>query len=210
MIRYGSLAVWPQEPTRPADRKSRWTFRNGYDDTRSVLRDEVTKLGGREVLIEGFWLPGDIRQDGQPRRNARPPVSPGVVVSFDSLHGGMRYLTDVYELWEHNVRAVALGLGALRAVDWYGITHRAEQYRGFSALGTGKNGAVNGTPMAFTSKASAEQKLANIVGDGAHALTPAELYRQALRAEGVHPDRGGNREMLEAVMAAGRALGVAT
>lgn len=208
IVRYGPLAKWPQEPTPSAKRQSRWSFRNDYSDTLDILRGELSKLGSDEVLIEGFWLPGDIRQDGQPRKNARPPVSPGVVVSFDSIHGGMRYLTDVYELWEHNVRAVALGLGALRAVNRYGISHRAEQYRGFAALG-----AANGTPMAFTSATSAEAKLVNLVqqmaGDDSdvHTLDARSLYRRALKV--AHPDQGGSRELLDAVRDAGQALGLA-
>lgn len=209
MIQYGPLAVWPHEPTPADDRKSRWSFRCDYNDTKALLKTEAAKLGATSILIEGFWRPGDIRLDGQRRADAREPMQPGVVVSFDSQHGGMRYATDSYQDWRHNVRAVALGLEALRAVDRYGITHSAEQYRGFGAIGTGNNGAVNGQAMAFSSKASAEEKLANIVGEGAHALTPEQLYKRAMRAEGVHPDRGGSREMVELVLAAGKTLGVA-
>ncbi len=209
-IRYGSLAIWPGEPTH--DRQ--WgRFRCDYTDTKRLLAGEVEKLGGTEVLIEGFWRPGDIRQDSQRRADAREPSSPGVVVSFHSHHGGLRYFTDTYADWRHNVRAVALGLEALRAVDRYGITHAAEQYRGFAAIGSGNSGAVNGTPMVFTSRASAEAKLVNLVTQMApdapdvHTLDKRTLYRRALIL--AHPDQGGTRELLEAVQAAGAAMGVA-
>jgi hypothetical protein len=39
--------------------------------------------------------------------------------------------------WQHNVRAIALGLEALRKVDRYGITRRGEQYAGWKALPAG-------------------------------------------------------------------------
>lgn len=43
------------------------------------------------------------------------------------------YATDCCEFWQHNVRSIALGLQALRAVDRYGISRRGEQYAGFKA-----------------------------------------------------------------------------
>lgn len=43
------------------------------------------------------------------------------------------YGTDCCVFWEHNVRSIALGLQALRAVDRYGISRRGEQYAGFRA-----------------------------------------------------------------------------
>lgn len=41
------------------------------------------------------------------------------------------YATDACQDWRHNVRSIALGLEALRAVDRYGISRRGEQYAGF-------------------------------------------------------------------------------
>jgi hypothetical protein len=43
------------------------------------------------------------------------------------------YATDACVYWQHNVRSIALGLEALRAVDRYGITRKGEQYAGFRA-----------------------------------------------------------------------------
>lgn len=48
------------------------------------------------------------------------------------------YATDTCVYWQHNVRSIALGLEALRAVDRYGISKRGQQYAGFrAALGSG-------------------------------------------------------------------------
>jgi hypothetical protein len=43
------------------------------------------------------------------------------------------YATDACEDWRHNIRSIALGLEALRAVDRYGISRRGQQYAGFRA-----------------------------------------------------------------------------
>lgn len=43
------------------------------------------------------------------------------------------YATDACQFWQHNVRSIALGLEALRAVDRFGISRRGEQYAGFRA-----------------------------------------------------------------------------
>lgn len=50
------------------------------------------------------------------------------------------YATDCCCYWQHNVRSIALGLGALRAVDRYGISRRGEQYSGFRAALTSGSG----------------------------------------------------------------------
>ena len=67
--------------------------------------------------------------------------TPRVVVSFDSCHGPLRYQCDRFtttragtKAWHANVRAIALGLEALRKVDRYGIAGSGEQYRGWTAL----------------------------------------------------------------------------
>jgi len=76
---------------------------------------------------------------------------PGVVITFDGPSGPLCFATDRFEssskwmsgkttyfpAWQNNVRAMALGLEALRKVDRYGITRGNEQYTGFRALGSG-------------------------------------------------------------------------
>ena len=46
----------------------------------------------------------------------------------------MRFPCDTFTDWQANVRGIALALEALRAVDRYGVTQQAEQYRGWTAL----------------------------------------------------------------------------
>jgi hypothetical protein len=93
--------------------------------------------------MEIDMAPANIRQDGLPRadRNAR---TPGIVLSFaaGSVPGRpqLRYEVTEFSDWRDNVRAVALGLQALRAVDRYGVTKRGEQYQGWKQLAAGDVG----------------------------------------------------------------------
>lgn len=196
-LRFHPLTEWPAKPTAAAQRKSRASFRAGWNDTLVLLEDELDKLRATDVVVSAALAPSDIRIDGWPRANAAAPRHPGVILSFASTHGPLRYLTDRYEFWQHNLRAIALGLGALRAVDRYGITERGEQYVGWKAI-----------PQTTTSRADAKAVLFRIAGETSpSALDEKAIYRKALIA--AHPDHGGSRELLEAVQDAGRKLGVA-
>jgi hypothetical protein len=143
------LPEWPHEPTkprRPAHFRSPSRSENGhyepgkripYDQTLAELIYEVEQLGGKEILIGVGLSEYDVRADGSPRANARPMAHPGVEISFDSRHGRLTYATDVFTDWRDNVRAVAKGLEALRAVERWGVAKRGQQYAGFALLTAG-------------------------------------------------------------------------
>ena len=65
------------------------------------------------------------------------PKGPAVIIAFESKHGPLKYATDVFDHWHANLRAIALGLEALRKVERYGITQRGEQYTGFRTWNSG-------------------------------------------------------------------------
>jgi hypothetical protein len=162
------LPLWPYPATPEERRRSRWTFRADWRDTMALLSDEIRRLDGSSVVIGAGFHDGDIRLDGMPRANARPLVHPGVEVSFDTKFGRLVYATDVCEDWHHNVRSIALGLEALRAVDRYGITRHHEQYTGWLQLPSGGPDPDRG------------RLLVERAGD----------VRKALMAH--HPDHGGD------------------
>lgn len=126
----------------------------------------------------------DIRVDGQLRASARP-ASPGIILAFESRHGPLKYASDTFDDWQANVRAIALGLEALRRVDRYGITRRGEQYTGWRQLTSGP--------------------AATITPDEARAIFDEYPggWREALKA--THPDHGGDPERFRRVQEA-RAL----
>src|SRR5258708_11366739 len=127
----------------PSTRNRQWPrFKAGYQDTLDLLESEISKLGGRHIVLQVDLAERDIRIDGLPRSNARYGAHPGVVVSFESRFGPLRYATDEFAEWKANLRAIALSLKALRDVDRYGVSKRGEQYTGWRALPAGA-----GTPF---------------------------------------------------------------
>lgn len=195
--RFRPLVSWTG-PSTPADlRRPRSTFRAGWEDTLDILIDELEHLMASDVVIQADFREADLRLDGMPRGNARLPQHPGVRVAFDSRHGPLTYATDTHVFWQHNVRAIALGLRALRAVDRYGVTRRGEQYKGWRQLEAGPAGAPatvqeaaefiivqSGRPMGDVAL-GARQVLA--APDAKQLL--AKYYREALKR--LHPDHGG-------------------
>lgn len=136
--------MWPHPSTPPDRRRGRHTFRAGYPDTIAALEYEVLVLHGKDIVIGAGFRPEDLRQDGLPRVGARQPAHPGIELSFTTeQHGRLTYATDVCELWQHNLRSIALGLEALRAVDRYGITPSGQQYAGFRQLTTATGPTVS-------------------------------------------------------------------
>lgn len=132
-FRFHPLTDWPAKATPAVQRRGWLTFSAGFNDTLKLLENELDKVGARDVVVQVAMRAEDIRTDGWPRASAQAS-HPGVILSFGSKHGPHSHLTDTHELWQHNLRAVALGLQALRAVDRYGITTRGEQYTGWKAI----------------------------------------------------------------------------
>jgi hypothetical protein len=151
------IESWPGERTPGYQRKSTGRFRASYQSTLDLLETELAHLGASRIVIETGHRPQDIRLDGWPRANAADPGFPGVVVSFESKHGPLRYFTDVFDRdwsgdppgWQANLRAIALGLEALRKVERYGIGKRGEQYTGWSALPPGTIAAGAATMLSL-------------------------------------------------------------
>lgn len=178
------LPAWPypEQAARPA------TYKATYSRTLQDLEYEIERLDGRELIIGLVADENQIRIDGQMRSDAKVR-HPGVEVSFE-VAGGRRltFHTDVHKgygtSWQDNLRAVALGLEALRAVSRYGITTGiGEQYAGFQAIGPGGPDAERG------------RKLVERHGSVADAL------------KATHPDHGGDPAQFADVQAFRTAVG---
>ena len=143
-VTFRPLPVWPHKPTVS---RQYARFETSYPRTLQLLEREVRYLGGRDVVMGVGLDEYDIRQDGQPRANARTRVHPGVELSFDSTdHGRLTYATDQYTDWQDNVRAIALSLEALRAVERWGVS-KGRQYAGFALLTAGVPLEVRGNEL---------------------------------------------------------------
>lgn len=199
-VTFRPLPVWPHPPTKfPA-----WSpFRASYSNTLEILERELNMLDGRNVVIGIGLRERDIRVDGLPRADARATTHHGVELSFDSTYGRLVYATDAFETgmgevgWQANLRAIALGLEALRKVDRYGISRRGEQYAGYRAL----PGLAMGGMTEQTARTIIREWAGKTEGDD------RSLYRAALKR--AHPDVGGTAEIFAAVREAGRILSVA-
>lgn len=181
-VTFRPLAVWPYPETER--RRSRWTFKAGWSSTLDLLDRELRYLDASNIVLGAMFREQDLRLDGMPRADARMPSHPGIELSFDSPHGRLVYATDSCDWWEHNVRSIALGLEALRAVDRFGITRKGEQYAGWKQLPAGSPGPS--------------------IERGRELIAEYGGVREAIKA--THPDHGGDREDFEAVQAAREAV----
>lgn len=208
-VRFRSIPTWPYESTPAYNRKSRYTFKASLSATLDLLDRELHYLGAKDITIECGLSPSDIRLDGWPRSNARTPMHPGVALHFDTRsYGHLRYATDVFETWESNLRAIALGLEALRKVDRYGITKGGEQYRGFGELPPGQI-AMGPASMSLEEAESfliawAEKGGVYLDSDDLYGGHLDSAYRAA--AKFLHPDHGGDAEDFHRLQEAKRLL----
>jgi hypothetical protein len=180
------LGLWTGPTTW--ERRSSSAFRAPWTSTLDLLLRETEMLGAGVVVALVDVTDAELRRDGMLRANARVDF-PGVRVAFDSRHGPLTYATDAYDTWRANVRAIALALEALRAVDRYGVSKSGEQYRGWSAIAGGDSGTMS---------AAAAARLLAEEGGGTPAQVRtdpdarAQAYRRAVRKH--HPDLGGDAD----------------
>lgn len=207
-IQFRPLASWTG---KKAEYRSS-PFQSGHQDTVARLKYELGRLDARNPVIQIMASERDIRRDGLLRADAF--VShPGVILSFEKQQGGrwvpVQFPCATFVRWTDNLRAIALGLEALRKIDRYGITSNGEQYRGWAQL----PGAII-TPVKMTVDeaavfvAATAAPLVEQITDpdtrlqaktaGARAiLTSNELFQALYRlaAKQLHPDANGGQQM---------------
>ena len=200
------LPVWDLPETPERLRRSRSTFKAPWQTTVDLLGRELVNLGAKGGVICADFREQDLRLDGLPRSGAPAPAHPGIKVMFDSKYGALSYATDSCRFWQHNVRSIALGLEALRAVDRYGVTRRGEQYTGWLAIesGASKMTADVAVQVLWEIAGCPGQIIPmDAVGD---RVKGQWLVRQAkVRA---HPDVAGDRDAWDRMEQAARVLGL--
>lgn len=198
-LRFTPIDTWPQEPTA---KRQRGTFKAGFTKVLDDLERELGHMKAKGITIQAFIQREDIRNDGWPRSTARPS-EPGVILSFESKAGPLRFACDTYHDWEDNIRAIGLTLESLRAVERYGAVRKAEQYRGWSALPPAA-GAV--TPAMTVEQAC--DWLAAVAAQSIVPSSPPVVYRDAYRAAArkCHPNTGGTTERFKQLQEVARVL----
>jgi hypothetical protein len=198
------LGLWTDPET--TQRRPTGVFRATWPETLELLETEIDKIGGEDpVVVQVDVAEADIRLDGMLRASAQVG-HPGVIVSFGSDYGPLRYATDAYEKqwggskvlasWQGNVRAIALTLGSLRDIDRWGVPKRGQQYTGWKALPAAAG-------VTFPSVDEAVRWMRDWAGR--HQIdedlaAPRTLYRAMARR--LHPDAGGDPDDWERLAAA--------
>jgi len=180
------IDTWPEPFTR--DRR-RSNFASPWTATAQLMERELRVLEARTAVMLIAVGESDLRLDGGIRSTARPE-HPGVIVAFESKHGPLKYVCDTFDHWQDNVRAIALGLEALRKVDRYGITKRGEQYSGWRALSGGDVMTVDAAERVVVTLAGADPDSEIWVAGS------DEDRKQIIRSANfaAHPDTGGSEE----------------
>jgi hypothetical protein len=194
---------WPYPET--ARRKSN-PFRSKFDATLELLETELEHLRvAGAVALRVVARDVDVRRDGMLRAHAEVR-HPGVALSFtSSTAGALTYPCDQFFAayhgevdWQINLRAIALGLEALRKLDRYGIAGHAEQYAGWRQIEAPSR-------PGFTSADEALIFLANLVDTPEAAwLDSATLVREARKK--AHPDVTGSSDVWSRVDQAAQLL----
>lgn len=208
ILSLGAVFRPPSRPLPPSEHHSS-PFSASWTATIELLADELRHLDAKRIAVELALTEGDLRIDGLPRANARLS-SDAVRIAFDSKYGPLMYETGRFTGaywrgsmlgWQVNLRAIALGLEALRKVDRYGITKRGEQYTGWKALPASTDPA--------DAIQTAEQAKA-VLFAAADVITPSALTTEEIARIAVkrtHPDTGGDKTEFRKVQRAREILG---
>lgn len=213
ILRLRPIESWPGTLTEQRDYSP---FTASHEQTMRLLDDELAHLGAESAVVQLALPERSFRADGSIRGDAKEPAHPGVILSFDAPGlGPLRYWTDRYQArgtsfsgprsgWKHNLRAIALGLEALRKVERYGIAERGEQYTGWKELGAG-------TPLGPPAPMTADEA-ARILLVGADWPTTFDTIAEVLDPDGEvasaafrlaakrnHPDAGGNPDIFRKI-----------
>ena len=196
------VVVRPLDDPLPERRDQQSRFQATFSSTVALLARELSALAAERVVLGLAVEDRHLRLDGLPRADTRID-DPRVILAFQSRWGPLRYASGEYDRWGDNVRAIALSMAALRAVDRYGVSKRGEQYRGWRQLTAGATAPED----AITTPAAARRALAEVLGvPNLAGMDEVDVVRRALRL--THPDRGGNADHFRLVMRAKEVLGV--
>jgi hypothetical protein len=209
ILTFRPIDRWPDGWPRPPRQDS--PFKSTYGSTLDLLDRELDALHAKEAFLQVDVRAGGVRLDGQLRADAAAD-NQGVILTIETKRRGTQVYScdrfgNVYygrgagqQAWQHNLRAIALGLEALRKVERYGIAERGEQYAGYRALGAG----IEVGPVAMTADEAAIliAEWAGIPANGGDPVGCADkmlagdkaLVERLAKAAAkrLHPDAGGD------------------
>ncbi len=154
-------------------------------EARDFLRDELDRLGAREVVIS---MNVELRRDGEIRGGRTSPADPGVAVYFKLKSQDRCFPCDKWATVADNLWAIAKSIEAMRGLSRWGAERMVDAaFTGFKALPESTGGTPWWTILGCSSEAPAE-------------LIRAQYRRLAMER---HPDKpGGSDEAFRALQAA--------
>jgi hypothetical protein len=175
-------------------------FEASYSKTLQDLERELKHLDARQVTIQAGF--GQVRGDGWPYSSAKAE-HPACVLQFQSRGQTLLFKASKYSTFESNLRAIALTLEALRAVDRYGVVE-GEQYQGFKQLAAPEPERPPTREEAALFLATWSMVPKDYILEGSESRD--EAYRKA--AMQLHPDNKstGNHELFVKLQAMRKAL----
>lgn len=180
--------AWPLGRARtPSHRREASAFKTSFAIARDMLRKEVERLGGRNLVISTN-IP--LRQDGLPYASFRKLDDEGVSIYFTYKGKAMCFACDRWNKVEDNMQAICKTIDALRGIARWGSGDMLEAaFTGFAALAPPSEDwrDVLNVPVGS--------------GNNADQLARARQHYRALASEH-HPDRGGSSAMMTKINAA--------
>ncbi len=177
-------AGWPRTTSPGASQ-----FQVSMARARDRLLTEIHRLGGRYPVLSSNLR---LRLDGLPLARQPEPADAGVAVYFERKGHQMVFACDRYWRVRENIRAIGLTIEAIRGIERWGASEMMERsLRAFEALPA--------PPDCWGTLG---------IGRTSDAREINDAFRQ--KAKTVHPDVGGAKGQLEALVEArDQALGVA-
>lgn len=196
---------WPDGWRTPRQRRPNPFRVRSYEQTLDQLHRELDHLDARSAHLQLDIEPGQLRRDGHLRSSAKVH-HPGVILTIDARTlGVLTYPCDTFEArwageppsWQINLRAIALGLEALRKVERYGIAERGQQYAGFGALPPGPTAVGAAMTVEAAARLLCDATRDSIGEDPDDVMSVARvarsLWREASKTH--HPDAGGDPDL---------------
>ena len=174
--------VYMDPPAKLPRQKS--SFGASYSRTLQDLERELGHLNAKDITIQAGFR--QVRNDGWPYSSARPD-HPACVLQFRKglSPGVLTFRATKFATFEENLRAIAMTLFSLRAVDRYGVVE-GEQYAGFKAIPA---------PEAMTREKAIT--ILQVASGKRNETEPAAMRRHALF--NTHPDQGGTAAAFQQV-----------
>lgn len=143
------------------------------EQARRRLEDELRRLGATAVLLSSNV---ELRLDGMPRSDRRPPEDPGVAIYFKLKNKDRCLAVDRWDKVADNIAALAAHIDAIRRIERYGVGTLDQAFAGYTAL----------------PPTEADWWLILGVSERATLEEVETAFRE--RAKKLHPDVGGTHE----------------